>query len=258
MKRTATAIWDGKLQVGIGNLSSESGLVKNATFSYDTCFGTQAGTNPEELLACAYAASFSMALSSELETSQLSERRLETKASVRMEFEDGKWVIQEVDLFLKVHLGGASALPFLIATSRAKANCPISRLLSVKINLHTELEGQYPGSDLDEEVVIYTSSYRQIGGDAKALLESKGIHYREVDLDVDTTDIANKLKQRTGLTSVPQIFVGEHFVGTYEDLIRLDADHGLKALLQPANNSQGTGIGLFSKQTADDSIKASL
>lgn len=258
MKRTANVVWDGKLKDGNGKLTSESGILNNVAFSYATCFESQLGINPEELLACASAASFSMALSNELEISQLSTTRLETKASVRIEVDDGIWAIQEIDLFLKAHLGGTAALPFLIAASRAKANCPVSRLFSAKINLHTELEGQYPGSDLDADVVIYTSSYRQVNGDAKALLESKGIRYREVDLDVDTTDIAQKLRERTGSTRVPQIFIGEHYIGSYEDLIRLDADHGLKALLQPSSNPQTVGTGLFSQQTADDSMKASL
>ena len=258
MKRTSRVVWNGKLKDGSGKLTSESGILKNAACSYATRFGSQSGTNPEELLAGAHALCFSMALANELEISKQRATRLETTASIRVEFENGKWAIPEVDLFLKAHLGGESAIPFLIAASKAKANCPVSRLLSAKINLHTELEGQHPGSDLDAEVVIYTSSFRQIDGDAKALLESKGIRYREVDLDVDKTGIAQKLRETTGLARVPQVFVGEHFIGSYEDLIRLDADHDLTALLRPANSTRGIGTGLFSQQTEDDSMKASL
>ena len=188
-----------------------------------------------------------MALANELETSMLDATPIETKASVRIDLVDGKWTIQEVDLFLKASLRGASSLPFLVAASRAKANCPISRLLATKVTLHTELQDQHPGSEAEAEVVIYTSTYCQICGQAKTLLESQGIHYREIDLDQEPTEIADALKRKTGRMSVPQIFVGEHFIGSYDDLIQLDADHGLQKLLQPNEASKPTPIELTSK-----------
>jgi len=247
MKRNGNAVWDGSLKNGHGELGTESGALNNAPYSFATRFGGQSGTNPEELLAAAHAACFSMALSNELEISKLNATRIETKASVKIDLVDKKWTIHEIDLFLYAHLGGAPSVPFLVAASRAKVNCPVSRLFSAKVTLHTELQGQHPGSDAEAEVVIYTSTYCQVCGQAKALLESKGIRYREVDLDVESPEIAENLKEKTGLMSVPQIFVGEHFIGSYDDLIRLDADHGLKPLLQPHGDSNVVPMGLSSK-----------
>jgi osmotically inducible protein OsmC len=258
MKRSANAVWDGTLKNGHGELTTQSGVLRNAPYSFATRFGSQPGMNPEELLAAAHAACFSMSLSNELEISKLSATRLETKASVRTDLADGKWTIQEVDLFLKANLGGAPSIPFLVAATRAKANCPVSRVFSARVFLHTELEGQHPGSDLEAEVVIYTSSYCQVCGQAKMLLESKGIRYREVELDLDPTDIAGRLKQKTGQMSVPQIFAGEHYIGSYHDLLQLDADHGLKALLQPNGNSRVVPLDSICKQDRDNSMKVSI
>lgn len=255
MKRNANAVWDGRLKEGQGGLTTESGVLKNTPYSFGTRFENQPGTNPEELLAAALAACFSMSLSNELAISKLPALRIAAKASVRIDLLDGKWTIQEADLFLSSNLQGAPSIPFLIAASRAKANCPVSRLFSAKVNLHTELVGQHPGSNLEAEVVIYTSTYCQVCGQAKALLESKGIRYREVDLDVEAPELAENLKQKTGLMSVPQIFVGTHFIGSYDDLIQLDADHGLKPLLQPGGDTQVVAVGLNVQQDNRDSQK---
>ena len=233
MKRSANAVWDGRLKSGHGVLSTESGVLRNTPYSFATRFESQVGTNPEELLAAALAECFSMSLSNELEISKLPPTTIDANVSVRLELVDAKWTIQEADLFLKAHLFGTPSVPFLVAVSRAKANCPISCALSVKVTLHTEIEDEHPGSEAEAEVVIYTSTYCQVCGQAKALLESQGIRYREIDLDQEPAEKADALKRKTGLMSVPQIFVGEHFIGSYEDLIQLDADHGLRRLLQP-------------------------
>lgn len=226
-------------------MSTESGVLQHTPYSFAARFESQAGTNPEELIAAAHAACFSMALANELEISKLDATPIETKASVRMDLLNGKWTIQEVDLFLNASLQGAPSVPFLVAASRAKANCPISRALATKVTLHTELKNQHPGSETDAEVVIYTSTFCQVCGQAKTLLESQGIHYREVDLDQEPSEIADELKRKTGRMSVPQIFVGDHFIGSYDDLIQLDADNGLQKLLQP--NGASTPIGLTTK-----------
>jgi len=232
MKRNANATWDGRLKSGHGQITTESEVLKDASYSFSSRFEKGKGTNPEELLGAAHAACYSMALANELEAAHLSPTKIETQASVRIDLLEGKWTIQEVDLFLKANLEGAPSVPFLLAASRAKANCPISRVLLSKVNLHTELQDQHPDSETDADVVIYTSTYCQICGQAKTLLESKGIRYREIDLDVEPSEEADALKKKTGLTSVPQIFVGEHFIGSYQDLIQLDEDHGLDRLLK--------------------------
>lgn len=242
MKREANATWKGSLRDGRGEITSQSGALKNNSFSFGSFFnpfgvGTAPGTNPEELLAAAHACSFSMALAHELRVSIPDTIQFNTKASVRIHRFDDRWSIEESDLFLRANLGGAPSLPFLMAATRAKANCPVSRLFLTNVTLHTEIEAEHPGAEMDSEVLIYTSTYCQICGKAKELLETQGIRYREIDLDVEPPEIALRLTQRTGLMSVPQVFVGEHFVGTYDDLVHLNADHGLKLLLQSGRDT---------------------
>ncbi len=82
------------------------------------------------------------------------------------------------------------------------------------------------------EVIIYTSTYCHFCGLAKSLLDVQGIRFCEIDLDLEPPELAEKLKRKTGLMSVPQIFVGGQFIGNYEDLVRLDKDNGLKRLLR--------------------------
>lgn len=229
--RSASTIWTGSRSEGEGRLSTESGTLRDAAFSFRARYETRTGTNPEELLAAAHSASYAMALSDELARSELSATQIEVKAVVTLSWVAKHWTIDSIKLNLKASLHGSPSVLFLLAASRAKLNCNISRVLSIPVTVHSELQDFYPGSRAESEVVIYTSSYCQICGQAKELLVSKGIEYREVDLDQEPSEMADALKRRTGLMSVPQIFVGEHFIGTYDDLIRLDADHGLKALL---------------------------
>jgi osmotically inducible protein OsmC len=233
MIRAANAEWDGRLKDGQGLLSTESGILHSAPYSFATRFGNIPGTNPEELIAAAHAGCFSMSLANELEIAQLAASRIETKASVKIDMIDGNWTIREVDLHLKTSLWGAPSIPFLVAASRAKANCPVSRLLSARVNLLTEIQDLHLSPDDGSEITVYTSSFSHFCEKAKELLDSQGIKYREIDLDREPPEVAEAIHRKTGLTSVPQIFAGPHFIGSYKDLIRLDADHGLQQLLKP-------------------------
>jgi lipoyl-dependent peroxiredoxin len=66
MDRKATAVWQGGLKNGKGTLTTDSGVLKQAQYSFSTRFENGIGTNPEELLAAAHAGCFAMALSNEL------------------------------------------------------------------------------------------------------------------------------------------------------------------------------------------------
>src|SRR4051812_46304713 len=66
MDRTANAVWNGSLKEGKGTLSTQSGVLKNAQYSFAARFESGIGTNPEELIAAAHAGCFSMAFSAEL------------------------------------------------------------------------------------------------------------------------------------------------------------------------------------------------
>ena len=80
------------------------------------------------------------------------------------------------------------------------------------------------------KVMIYSKTYCPYCDRAKALFKSKGVAYEEVMLDGKDDEFA-KLKQKTGLMTVPQIFIGETLVGGYTDLAALDREGKLDSML---------------------------
>jgi lipoyl-dependent peroxiredoxin len=140
MKRTATAEWRGDLKTGRGSLSTESGVLHEARYSFTTRFEAEKGTNPEELVAAAHAGCFTMAVSAELAKANLVAESLRTTATVSLEKDAGGWSITESRLELVARVPGASAEAFRAATDSAKANCPLSKLLKAKITLDARLE----------------------------------------------------------------------------------------------------------------------
>lgn len=80
------------------------------------------------------------------------------------------------------------------------------------------------------KVLMYTKAYCPYCDRAKALLKSKNQSYEEVNLE-DKPDEFNALKQRTGLMTVPQIFIDDQLVGGYTDLAALDREGKLDPML---------------------------
>lgn len=140
MKRSANAVWTGDLRSGKGTLSTESGVLSDAAYSFKTRFEDGKGTNPEELVAAAHAGCFSMALSFELQRAGLKADRIATKADVTIEQKDGGFAVTAVHLTLKAKIPGASQATFENAANTAKAGCPISKLLKADITLDAQLE----------------------------------------------------------------------------------------------------------------------
>lgn len=140
MKRTATAVWHGTGKDGKGNLTTPSGVLKQTQYSYHTRFEDGAGTNPEELIAAAHAGCFTMALSFMLNGAGYTPDELNTEASLTMENqEDGGWVITGIHLHVKGKLPGVDAPTFEEIAAKAKANCPVSKVLNTKIEMTAQL-----------------------------------------------------------------------------------------------------------------------
>ena len=136
--RTATARYTGFGKDGKGQLSSPSGVLDATPYSYNTRFGDEKGTNPEELIAAAHAGCFTMALSFALARAGFSEGSLETSAAVKLEQEDGGFRITRSDLTLAAEVPGISREQFDELAAGAKANCPVSKLLNAEVTLtHT-------------------------------------------------------------------------------------------------------------------------
>lgn len=141
MKRKASAVWQGGLKDGTGTMSTDSGVLANAQYSFGTRFEDRAGTNPEELIGAAHAGCFSMALSGQLGAAKLVPESIKTTATVSLEKTDAGFTVTEVHLDVTARVPGASQQAFDKAANEAKAGCPISRLLNAKITMNARLEG---------------------------------------------------------------------------------------------------------------------
>ena len=139
MKRTGSAVWQGGIKDGKGAVSTESGVLDGAQYSFSTRFEDGKGTNPEELLAAAHAGCFSMALSKQLNDAGLTADSINTTAAVRLEKTDAGFSITKVHLDVTARVPGADAAAFETAANNAKAGCPVSRLFNAEITLDAKL-----------------------------------------------------------------------------------------------------------------------
>jgi lipoyl-dependent peroxiredoxin len=140
MKRTASANWRGGLKDGKGNLSTQSGILNNTPYGFNTRFENQPGTNPEELIAAAHAGCFTMALSAQLSEAGITAENLKASAAVTLEKVDGGFSITTVHLDLVAKIPGADQRVFDAAVNAAKTGCPVSKLLNAIITLDAKLE----------------------------------------------------------------------------------------------------------------------
>ena len=139
IRRTATAAWHGTGKEGTGTLSTQSGVLKEARYGFQTRFADGPGTNPEELIAAAHAGCFTMALAFQLSGAGHTPENLNTEARVSMEQEGGGWSIKAVALSLRARVPGCGPEEFQRLAEAAKANCPVSRVLKAEITLDAEL-----------------------------------------------------------------------------------------------------------------------
>ena len=138
--RKANAIWNGSLKEGKGTLSTESGLIQDADYSFAKRFENEKGTNPEELLAAAHAGCFSMALSLVLGKAGFTANRIETRAEATMEMgNDPGPTITSVHLIVSGDVPGITAEQFTEIANMAKAGCVISRALAVPVTMDATL-----------------------------------------------------------------------------------------------------------------------
>src|SRR6202165_2979579 len=106
MQRKASAVWKGGLKDGQGTVSSASGILSNTKYSFKTRFEDAPGTNPEELIAAAHAACFSMALSAQLGGANLTPESISTAATLTMEKPEAGWSITAIHLDVTGKLAG--------------------------------------------------------------------------------------------------------------------------------------------------------
>jgi len=134
MKRTAKAHWKGTLQEGLGEISTQSTVLKETQYSFKTRFADGIGTNPEELIAAAHAGCFSMALSATLAHHSITAGDIYTTATVDLDMQ--ALSITAIHLELKASvIQGLDETKFTEIAEGAKAHCIVSKALSVPITL---------------------------------------------------------------------------------------------------------------------------
>lgn len=142
MERQASAVWHGTLKEGTGTITVPSGVLQGATYTWAQRFADDPGTNPEELVAAAHAACFSMAFSGKLTTAGFTADAINTTATVTLEKTDAGMTITRVHLRTRARVAGIDSAVFAEQAEAARATCPISRLLApaAQITLDASLE----------------------------------------------------------------------------------------------------------------------
>jgi len=141
MQRKASAVWQGGLKDGKGSVTTASKVLSETPYSFGTRFEGAPGTNPEELLAAAHAGCFSMALSMILGEAGIVPARIDTGATVTFEKLDTGFAITKVHLDVSVNAPGADRAKFDEAAAKAKAGCPVSKVLKAEITMDAKLAG---------------------------------------------------------------------------------------------------------------------
>lgn len=139
MKRKASAEWKGSLKEGKGSITTESGVLTKTQYSFGTRFESGIGTNPEELVAAAHAACYSMQLSALLGKAGLVPDQIATTAVVTFENMEQGWTVTESHLEVSASIPEATPESFAKLADEAKTGCLMSRLLHTTVTLDAKL-----------------------------------------------------------------------------------------------------------------------
>jgi len=138
--RSGSAHYAGLGKDGKGHVSTQSGVLENQPYGFNTRFEDGRGTNPEELVAAAHASCFTMALSFALAKAGFSDGELDTTAKVSLEKDGDGFTVTKSALTLTAKVPGIGADEFAKIADGAKSNCPISKLLNAEVTLERTLE----------------------------------------------------------------------------------------------------------------------
>ena len=140
--RNGSAEWRGDLKGGEGDLTVGDGVFKGA-YSFSSRFEEGEGTNPEELIAAAHAACFSMSLANVMAQHGHPAESVRTVAKVHLRQTDAGPAIQRIDLETEGRVPGIDQAHFADHAEEAKQGCPVSRALAgvEEINLTATLAG---------------------------------------------------------------------------------------------------------------------
>jgi lipoyl-dependent peroxiredoxin len=142
VERTANAEWQGDLMGGSGTVSTESGVVRDATIKWSSrAEAADENTSPEELIAAAHASCVSMALAHGLAQAGTPAQRLESKATATFDQVGDGFRMTTMRLEIRGEVDGLDEDAFSKAAEDAKDNCPVSQALSddVEVTLDASL-----------------------------------------------------------------------------------------------------------------------
>jgi osmotically inducible protein OsmC len=145
INRKAGVLWSGDSRTGTGLLSTESKVLFEQPFTYQTRFGDSMGTNPEELIAAAHAACFSMSLASVLKKHGFEPMRTDTTATCTVVSKEGGHEITNMRLHVRAEVPGMQDETFQRLMIEADEKCPVSNLLKhgLKLEITATLNEQH-------------------------------------------------------------------------------------------------------------------
>lgn len=138
-KTYGTARWQGGLKDGKGQVSTQSGALRDQPYGFNTRFEDKPGTNPEELIGAAHASCYAMAMSLFLGEAGFTAEQMDTQSDVFLEQDGGGFSVKRINLSIKAKIPGIDDAKFHEVATAAKDNCPISKLLTAQISLDAQL-----------------------------------------------------------------------------------------------------------------------
>jgi osmotically inducible protein OsmC len=140
MLKKGSAVWKGSLKDGSGAISTESGAMKDVPYGFKARFEDGPGTNPEELIAAAHSACYSMALSAGLAKAGFTAESIETRAAVRLDKVADGFAITHSELVCVARVPKIEERAFQEIAEQTKTGCPVSKVLNATISLSATLE----------------------------------------------------------------------------------------------------------------------
>jgi osmotically inducible protein OsmC len=129
--KTASVHWEGQGKKGAGKISTQTSALKSYPYGFASRFeGDIRGTNPEELLAAAHAACFTMAFSFACDAAGFATAAIDTQAAVRLAMKGGGFQIDRIGLTLEASVPGIDEATFQKLAAAAKKDCPLSKALA--------------------------------------------------------------------------------------------------------------------------------
>ena len=149
--KKASVEWQGTVKSGQGKISTESGALNESPYSFNTRFGEDPGTNPEELVGAALASCFSMAFAAQLQKQKFNPELIRTDVDVELRQQEEAWSVTNIKIETSAQAEGISQSELQEAAEVTRKNCPIAKLLNANITVEaTLLNETIQGRDLRE------------------------------------------------------------------------------------------------------------